>query len=611
MKTLNNEPSTTNSMITEYQPNSEASLQATIDQLQPGQRLILKPGVYRESAVVRVSGTAENPITIEAEVPGTVRITGTDIVSGWAEEAPGSGVWSVAMDLSHIPAAPRYGILAGRREQIFVDGVALRQVLHRDQVVGGTFYYDEPSKKLYMQPQPFDGELSGGEQSIDAGGITGGGMVKLDRDAAENCWQFLIEPFEPKDHLIEVTTRAQIFTTEGEQDGTGVSHIVLRGLSFYGSGDMPQHCMVRIGGTHILVEDCLFEGGAARGFDLRTQHSVMRGCVARLNGQLGFSGYGVDNLVEDCALLYNNTKHSDFTCFEQGGSKVCRTDLWTLRRIRCVGNDGPGIWFDIDNTNAVIEQCWCEGNSGPGIMYEISSDAVIRNNVCVNNGFAYTKDVRFDSTFNSVGHVEPVYGQGILVQMSRRVSVHNNTCVGNRRCGIELRHHPYQQAGNPGHATETYRSEDNTCFNNVLADNAWDNLMLSNAPKNPSKSDEVRNNTHDYNLFFNHDVLRQHGGNLLAFCRWGKTQRSGSMSLEEWRAETHQDLHSIQWDPMFVAPKELDFRIEPSSPAAQHGKPVPDFETDFHGHPRNPANPGIGAFAPVTLSASELLKPTR
>ncbi|TVP82127.1 MAG: hypothetical protein EA353_00825 [Puniceicoccaceae bacterium] len=595
-----------------YYPNDQhGSLQAAADALQPGDRLVIKPGVYRESLAIGTSGTEANPIVIEAETAGTVRITGTDVVEGWSETAPGSGIWKVLIDLSHIPDAPKYGILAGRREQVFVDGVALRQVLHRDQIVGGTFYYDATAKELYMQPQPFTGELSGGKQAIDAGGITGGGTVTLDRDAPENCWQFLIQPFDPSAHLIEVTQRESIFATVGEHTGEGVAYVEVRGLSFYGSADLPQQSMARIGGSHILVEDCLFEGGAARGFDLRTQYSTVRRCVTRLNGQMGFAGYGTGNVVEDCALLYNNTKHADFTCFEQGGSKICRTDGWTVRRIRCVGNDGPGIWFDIDNTNAIIEQCWCEGNSGPGIMYEISSDAVIRNNVCVRNGFAYHKDVRFDSIFNSVGHFEPVYGQGILVQMSRRVVVHNNTCVDNRRCGIELRHHPYQQAGNPGHSPNTYRSEEVQCFNNIMADNAWDNLMVSTAPENPSKSDEVRNNEYDHNLFFSRKALLQYGGNLHAFCRWGKTQRSGSMSLEEWRATTHQDLHSIQWDPMFVAPDELDFRIEASSPAAANSRAIPGFTTDYSGQARDESNPGIGAFAAAPTSAAALLSTSR
>ena len=579
------------------------SLQAVLDAAEPGDRIVLAPGIYRESVIMRRSGTADAPITIEAECKGTAIITGADIVGGWSETAAGSGEWSASCDLSHFPDGSRYGTLAGRCEQVFVDGQPLRQVLHADQMKGGCFRYDVGAKRLFIRPHSFTGELRGGKQSIDAGAITGGGVKAVDRDAPENCWQFLVRAFEPKAHTIEVTRRARIFSTEGDHNRAGVAHVVVRGLVLRASGDLPQQAMARFGGSDLLVEDCLFEFGAARGFDARANRSVFRRCVTRLNGQMGFSGYGQDVLMEDCDMLFNNTKHSSFVCFEQGGSKICRAGRWTVRGCRAIGNDGPGIWFDIDNHDVVIERCWCEGNSGPGIMYEISSDAVIRNNVCWKNGYAYRKDHRFDSILNSVGHAEPVYGQGILVQMSRNVRVHNNTCVGNRRCGIELRHHAYQQAGNPGHSTETYRLRANDVFNNLLADNSWDNLMVTPQPRNPAKAGEVLDNRSDYNLFHSSAALLQHEGDLSAYCRWGKTQRAGSQSLEEWRAAEHQDLRSIQWDPLFVNPAAGDFRIEPGSAAAGRGRHVEDLKEDFAGRPRPVKEaPAIGAFEPAPVA---------
>ena len=594
---------------------SPGGLADALGNLSPGDRLVLEPGIYRESIRMLRSGTARAPITIEAREPGTVVITGTDLVTGWQPLAPGGSVWWVDIDLTHLPEAEKYGLPAGRCEQVFVDGMALRQVMHAGEMRGGTFRYDRDIKRLFIRPQVFASGKSGGRRSIDAGGITGGGSVSVDLDDPANHWQFLTDEFDPSAHRIEVAMRGRIFDNAenpampgANHELSGASHLVIRGLVFRGSADLPQQPMVRFCGSHLLIEDCLFEAGAARGFDLRCNQSVMRRCTSRLNGQMGFSGYGRDNLVEDCALLFNNTKHSDFVCFEQGGCKIVRSSRFVMRRVRTIGNDGPGIWYDIDNTHALIEQCRCERNSGPGIMYEISSDAVIRNNVCVHNGFAARKDWRFDSIGNSVGHIEPVYGQGILVQMSRRVKVHNNTCVGNRRCGIELRHHPYQQAGAHNHSTETYRLEHNEVFNNIMADNGWDNLMVSLPPANPAKTDEVRDNHHDHNLFHHSGSLIQHGGDLLAYSRWGKTQHAGSMSLEEWRAARHKDLHSIQWDPMFHSPDTGDFRVEIGSPAESRGKPVAGFDMDFHGYPRNPDSPTIGAFEPSTC---DMPRPTR
>jgi hypothetical protein len=572
-----------------------SELQARLDAANPGDCFVFAPGVYRGSFRMTRSGTAEAPIRLEAEVPGRAVFSGADVVQGWTPDAAQNGVWAAACDVSAIPPETKFGPLIGRREQVFVDGIPLKQVLHADQMQPGTFRVADG--KVYIFPDAFTGEERGGTLEVDAGAITGGGTKTLDRSSPENCWQFLLRPFVPADHCIEVTTRADAFFTGVPNERDSVAWLEISGLVFRGSGDAPQQSMARFCGQHMLIENCLFEYGAARGFDFRCDHSVMRNCVARLNGQMGFSGYGDHNIMEDCQLLYNNTKHSDFVCFEQGGSKIVRAGHWQMRRIRCIGNDGPGIWFDIDNHDIVIEQCWCEGNSGPGIMYEISHDADIRNNVCLNNGHAYQKDVRFNSILNSVGHEEPVYGQGILVQMSRNVRVYNNTCVGNRRCGIELRHHPYQQAGNPGHSKDIYRLRDNEVFNNLLADNDWNNLMVSQTPKNPVKEGEVVNNTHDYNLYHTSAALTQRGSALSEYCRWGKTLHAGSMSLEEWRATTNQDINSIQWDPFFVAPAEKDFRLEPVSPAAGRGKSVEGLTEDYAGNPRK-ERPAIGAFEP-------------
>lgn len=43
------------------------------------------------------------------------------------------------------------------------------------------------------------------------------------------------------------------------------------------------------------------------------------------------------------------------------------------------------------------------------------------------------------------------------------------------------------------------------------------------------------------------------------------------LSLEEWRAHTGQDQHSLMADPLFVDPAHEDFRLQPGSPALKLG----------------------------------------
>ena len=576
---------------------SPEAIQEKLDPLQPGDHVLFQPGTYRMNLRVAARGTSDAPIVLEAETPGGVTICGADFVKDWRQDGED---WVTDIDLSGLAPSLKHGWEGGRREQVFVDGQPQRQVRHYDQLAGGCFWYDEERKRLILRPGIFSGELRDGVTKIEKGSIQGGGEADIDRTDPLHRWPFLVAPFVPDSHCIEVTRRCRLLELAGDyrEPEEGSRHIHVKGFRFRASGDAPQQAMVHIGGEGHLVEDCRFEWGAARGFDLRCHRTTVRNCAARMNGQMGFSGYGEDNTVEDTLLQHNNYKHRTFTCFEQGGCKIVRTKRFVMRRVRAIGNDGPGIWYDIDNEDALIERCWCEGNTGPGIMYEISYAAVIRNNVCWRNGFQPRKDAFWDSHGNSMGREEMVYGQGILVQMSRDVRVYNNTCIGNQRVGIDLRHHPYQQAGNYRHSPERYKLERNDVFNNLLADNGWCNLDETMAPLNPAKTDEVAENHYDYNLYHNSTSLLEHGGDVVGYARWGKTMGYGVQSLEEWRAARDQDMHSLQWDPAFLAPDQGDFHLEDWSPAKGRGRPVEGLTEDFDGNPRPPEQPPtLGAFA--------------
>jgi hypothetical protein len=57
-------------------------------------------------------------------------------------------------------------------------------------------------------------------------------------------------------------------------------------------------------------------------------------------------------------------------------------------------------------------------------------------------------------------------------------------------------------------------------------------------------------------------------------CYWdatGKDVTFTGKSLADWRRQTGHDEHSIIADPLFVAPANFDFRLQPNSPTAQIG----------------------------------------
>ncbi len=564
-------------------------LQEALAAVQPGDTITLLPGVYRERLELRTSGTADAPITVRTQQAGTAVITGADIVTGWEPADAGRRVWKKHGLQLQLPRAQDKGLLAGRSEQVFINGVLLRQVLHRDQLISGTFCYDDGDDALYIAPHVFTGEQREGVMTFESGPVTGNHTEEVRRDDPDQAWQFLLEPFTPEEHLIEVTVRSNILSLGHEDEACRIAHVRVQGLVVRASADRPQRCMAALIGDHLTMEECVLEYGAARGLTAKGAANAVRRCVLQHNGQMGFAVVGSTRFVmEDCRVCYNNYKHSNFVCFENGGCKIAKTSDSVVRGVVCTGNDGPGLWFDIDNERNVIERCWCEGNSGPGIMYEISHTGVIRNNICVRNGMQYRKDATFNSIHTSVGHVEPVYGQGILIQLSSGCRIYNNTCVGNRRVGIELRHHPYMG--------ERYPLRDNEVFNNIVVDNGWDNIMITPRCAVKDRADEVNGNTLDYNLYHMSAVLEQFSGDLLTYARFGKNFYAGSWALEEWRAYVNGDRHSLQWEPYFVAPDEKNYRLEPWSPAVGRGCVSEDLHEDYYGRPR-PAGtpPAIGA----------------
>ncbi|MEM1210941.1 MAG: right-handed parallel beta-helix repeat-containing protein [Planctomycetota bacterium] len=570
-------------------------------QAEPGDEIVVCPGRYRETIAFTTSGTADRPITLRAQRPGTVTVTGCDVVEGWTRSEIANNAWERADYRSPLPPPAAndfdYGELASIREMVFIDGQPLKPVLHAGDLKGGTFWLDRDGGRLVIVPQPMGGELGRGSLDASTGSITGGKSTQFDRSSDDGRWPVLMAPFDPARHRIEVTTRADLLRAGYRDPGPSVDHIHVRGITFHGAGARPQRAGVTLCGDHHRVEDCTFEYAAAGGFDLRGSHTEVRRCVFQFNGQNGLvGGRGEDCLFEDCRMAYNNWKHSTFVCFECGGCKIVFATRWTFRNCTAVGNDGPGIWFDIDNYDCVIDRCRAEGNAGAGIMYEISFGGQITNNLCRDNGQLYPVNGWFDTDRPAMKSVDQTYGQGILVQMSQGCRVLHNTCISNRAGGIELRHHPYQQGGDHSDI-ERYRLRDNIVMNNALIANQASNLVLTIPPLLASKADEIGDNRIDFNLYHNPQSLTELGNDGWAYSRWGKTQFGSTRSLEEWRVYSGQDRHSVQADPLFRGWREGDLRPSPGSPLIGHGSSAHTVEHDHRGERRSvQGGVTIGAF---------------
>jgi len=60
-----------------------ATIQRGVDALEPGDTLLVGPGVYREQVAVEKSGTKAKPITIRAEIAGLTELVGSRRITNW------------------------------------------------------------------------------------------------------------------------------------------------------------------------------------------------------------------------------------------------------------------------------------------------------------------------------------------------------------------------------------------------------------------------------------------------------------------------------------------------------------------------------------------------
>ena len=110
-------------------------------------------------------------------------------------------------------------------------------------------------------------------------------------------------------------------------------------------------------------------------------------------------------------------ERSSFSTFENNeiayngwDQKVSESANVTFRNNFVHHNAGGGIWYDSDNTDALVEGNLVEDNGAAGIWFEIGSGAIIRNNIVRRSGET-----------------------GVFISTSKNANVYNNTLEDNFR----------------------------------------------------------------------------------------------------------------------------------------------------------------------------------
>ncbi len=463
--------------------------------LQPGERVVIATGVYREAIHPARGGTGPDAMISYEAAPGAhVVVKGAVVVTGWQ---PSKG-WNFGVDpKTHQPVKPwelhlspalfpsgynpfeldnvtddRYWINYAkdnmwnyfrRRGMVFVDGKPLEPVESPSALAGPSprslnFFSDIHWKPLFEEFSPYAGKFW-----VESDGLTL--HIRLANDD------------DPAKHVIEITNQQSVFFPAKPY----LSYIRVKGITFEYAGNSfpnPQIGLVSTNhGNHFIFEDDTFEWANSIGLDIGdidwaasqppypVGFDVIRHNIFRYCGIEGLGGTGgPQNVLVEKNLFEWIGWQDAARMSESGGTKMHRTRNLLFRNnvVRHIRH-ANGIWLDIGNTNdRITGNVFADipGDVNPHAVHIEGSDALneIDNNIFDNltggilirdtnhviiayNLFLDCAKVCVD-TVSGINGPRPIMGHTNNVHDLR---VYDNVFSGMGRSAIEF-NNPYNQA---------------------------------------------------------------------------------------------------------------------------------------------------------------------
>lgn len=306
------------------------TIQHAVDAHRARTSFCLRGGVYRLAAPI-VPKTGD----VFVGRPRTI-INGSKLLLGWRRY--GRGIWYVDGQGENDVASSGTctpSTYTGCRDanDVYYDDRVLRRVTSLGRVGPGRFYFDHPSRRIYLGSNP-------------------------------------------RNHKVEVAVTK--FAWQGI--GVGAYDVVIKGVTVEKFATSLQSGAVH-GGRGWLVEGVEARLNHAAGMDGATR---MRRNYVHDNGQAGLGGSG-PMTVERNEIAWNNYARV-CPCWEAGGAKWANGSNVSVTGNYVHDNRGPGLWTDGSESHVTIARNRVERNSEVGIQIEISYDATVANNVVRRNG---------------------------------------------------------------------------------------------------------------------------------------------------------------------------------------------------------------------------------
>jgi parallel beta-helix repeat protein len=311
-----------------------------------GGAVVLRAGSYHESVEVTKQVTIQNYPGEAVWLDGTSRVTGwkadgaTWRHDNWTKRFDASvGFSKGAKDGTSAgwqwvnPAYP----MAAHPDQVYLDGSPLRQVASKAKVVGGTFYLDQSTSRLYIGKNPSGREVRAATLAR-AIRVTGAGTFIRGigvRRYAPSIWHIGAVTIEaPKVRLANVQVR------DSATIGIGV---------------------------------------------VKSDVSLYRVSVLRA-GLLGVHAGYADRLLISRSRIDGNNWEKFNSAPVSGGIKVGRSRNVTVTNSSVSKNLGQGYWSDVSVYDTRILNSNVVGNRAAGVFLEISARGTVANNLISGNG---------------------------------------------------------------------------------------------------------------------------------------------------------------------------------------------------------------------------------
>ena len=368
--------------------------------LQPGERVVIASGTYRECVRPARGGTSPSQMISYEAAPGAkVVIKGSEVLKdGWVQAAIPGGVpaaggrggapaeppvttWRYEFSAALFPDAYQpfalpsimgswswldtrvvdLGPFVRRRGLVFVDGRPLEPVEQQRELAAPRL---QPFPDFTVPAQPQNGlppRRRGGPIMQEVGGSPD---ARFWVDTSGQAVQIRLASGTPADHVIEATTRQAAFVPA--QSGAGF--IRIKGLTFQHAANaypFPQFGMISCaGGDHWILEDNAIEwangGGLSIGRDANSGASrqagashILRRNAIRYCGVEGIGGMGTSNtLIEDKLIEWCGLGRRRTGLGEAAGAKfhTARNLLFRRNVVRHMRH-ANAIWLDSGDAN--------------------------------------------------------------------------------------------------------------------------------------------------------------------------------------------------------------------------------------------------------------------